>query len=269
MKTTADFLDDLRAKLGATSDGKLALALKLDRQQVSRWRQQKNAFDDDTTLKIAAQLGIEPDYIMACMAVQRARTPEARTAWERIAAKVAACFVLGIALQTPSPAPAAILQNLSGGTERPVQAENIHMQQTRRRRREWLESLRKRAQAAFSGLVRALGLTLALAGCASGAPWTGADIAREAGYQAALTVDCAQTRYGQSRPDQFREGNPLLPEHPSKGRINFTCAATGFGHWAISNWLASRARYAWQGITIGVELWAIDFNRMAGVKLEF
>jgi hypothetical protein len=139
------------------------------------------------------------------------------------------------------------------------------MQQSRRRARR----LARRLQAALLAWCRALGLTLALAGCASGGPWSGADIGREAAYQGLLTLDCAQTRYGASHPDKFAETNRLLPEHPSKGRINATCLGAGAGHYIISRWLHGDGRTAWQGVTIGVEAWAVDTNRMAGVKIEF
>ena len=81
MKTTADFLDDLRAKLTLPSDGKLALAMGWQRPQLGRYRGKYETVSDETCLKVARVLEIEPDYIMACMALQRAKTPETRTAW--------------------------------------------------------------------------------------------------------------------------------------------------------------------------------------------
>jgi len=118
-------------------------------------------------------------------------------------------------------------------------------------------------------LALTLGLALALAACASGGPWSGADIGREAAYQGLLTVDCAQTRYGASHPDRFAEANRLMGEHPSKGKINNVCAGTGIGHYLISRWLSGNGRTAWQGVTIGIEAWAVDTNRMAGARIEF
>jgi len=98
MRNTADFLDDLRAKLGVPSDGKLALRMAWKRQQVSRYRQLHNTFDDQTALRVAAELEIDPAYLMACMKAQLAKSPELRAIWERLALKVAACFLLGIGL---------------------------------------------------------------------------------------------------------------------------------------------------------------------------
>jgi hypothetical protein len=84
------------------------------------------------------------------MAAQRAKTPEARSAWERIAAKVAACFLFGIALTGgPSSAPAGSLHNPSGHAIEPE-----YTYATKRRRR-----LARRAAAALSAWCRALTLT--------------------------------------------------------------------------------------------------------------
>jgi len=111
MKNTADFLDDLRAKLGATSDGKLALAMGWKRQQASTYRQKRETFSDETCLKIARALEIEPGHIMTCMAVQRAKTPETRSAWERVAGKVAAAVLLAAGIGAPSPGEAGQFDN--------------------------------------------------------------------------------------------------------------------------------------------------------------
>ena len=40
------------------------------------------------------------------------------------------------------------------------------------------------------------------------------------GMQAATLVDWAQTRDIARRPDQFKEANPLIGDHPSVGRVN-------------------------------------------------
>src|SRR5258708_10293895 len=271
MKTTADFLDDLRARCTLPSDSKLALNMKWERQQLSRYRMGKSTFDDQTALKVAAALGIEPDYIMACMSAQRARTPETRSAWERIAAKVAAAVLICntfVAGTYSSPASARFDINTSAGQFAPA-GSNLYICDKRRRRQERTPGRWKQAAQALSRWLRTLGLTLALAACASGGPWSGADIGREAAYQALLTADCAQTRWGASHPAEHEEGNHLLPRHPSKATINGVCLGTGLGHYAISRWSSGDGRTAWQGVTIGIELGAVDTNRMAGVKIEF
>lgn len=264
MKTTADFLDDLRAKLGATSDGKLALALKLDRQQVSRWRQQKNAFDDDTALKFAAQLGIEPDYIMACMAVQRSRTPEARSAWSRIAAKVAACIMFGIALGAPSPEAGAILHKTFHGTTPASPAGPIYTYATKRARQRT-----RRAWAALFAFLRVLGLTLALAAPAAARDWSQADQVREGLFLAFSALDWRQTSWIATHGPRYYERNPLLPAHPTLGEVNRYFALGAIMHLAIADALPADYRAAFQYVSIGIEGALVARNYRMGIRIEF
>jgi transcriptional regulator with XRE-family HTH domain len=95
MKTAADFLDDLRAKFGLTSDYQVAKLLGMQRQQVARYRKGQSTFDDTTAARIAEMLGIDAGYVAACMNAQRAQTDQARRMWER-AAKVLAGTALAI-----------------------------------------------------------------------------------------------------------------------------------------------------------------------------
>ncbi len=269
MKTTADFLDDARAKLGLSSDGQLARYMGWKPQQLTPWRQKRVTFNDETVLRIARVLEIEPYYIAACMKAQQAKTPKARNLWAEIAGKLAACFILAVGLTgTPAPGHARFDITTSAGQFAPT-GTNLYICDKRRRRQERTPGRWKQAAQALSRWLRTLGLTLALAACASGGPWSGADIGREAAYQALLTADCAQTRWGASHPAEHEEGNHLLPRHPSKATINGVCLGTGLGHYAISRWSSGDGRTAWQGVTIGIELWAVDTNRMAGVKIEF
>jgi hypothetical protein len=133
MKTSADFLDDLRARYGLQSDNAVAVKLlKMKRQQVSVYRQKQHAFDDTISIKVAELLDIEPGYVMACMAAQRAKSPEVRSLWERIAVGLAACVVVGVGLAgTPTPSQAGFNNNRMGASSADG---NTHMR-TRRRRK--------------------------------------------------------------------------------------------------------------------------------------
>src|SRR5258708_31633053 len=208
--------------------------------------------------RLADELGLPRGSVLACVAAgraDRAEKDDLADTWRALAKKMGvtvALVLIGVSLHNP-------FHGAIAGVAGPIYT---YAPTGPRRLARW-------ALQALSRCVPALGLTLALAACASGAPWSGADVAREVAYQAALSVDCAQTRYGSSHASQHEEGNHLLPRLPSKATINGTCLGVGVGHWAISDWFAAGARYAWQGITIGVELWAIDTNRMAGVRLEF
>ena len=112
MKTTAEFLDALRAHLGLPSDNRLAQYMGIKRQQLGRYRSMKETFGDEMSRKVAELLGVDPAYVMVCMATQRAKG-ETREAWMRLAAKLAAttsAALFSVAmLLAPAPSPAAQL----------------------------------------------------------------------------------------------------------------------------------------------------------------
>jgi hypothetical protein len=105
--------------------------------------------------------------------------------------------------------------------------------------------------------------------------WMRDDTRWQLAYTAALAIDCAQTRYGAAHPDKFEEENPLLGKHPSIGKINNICLATGLGHWGISYLLPSGDkrgigfRRAWQAGTTAIEAIVILENFDHGSKLKF
>lgn len=152
MKTTAYFLDALRAKHSLPSDGKLALKMGWKRQQISRYRQLRETFSDATSIKVAEALGVDPGYVMACMHAQLAKTPEVRSIWERVALKAAACLVAGIGLAgAPGPGHAAFNNNQMGADL----TENTHM---RTRRRKSTAGTTSRTASALSALARYAGI---------------------------------------------------------------------------------------------------------------
>jgi len=104
-----------------------------------------------------------------------------------------------------------------------------------------------------------------------GKNWTREDTYRQAAYTTLLAVDCAQTRYIISHPESgFHEGNPWIGPHPSKGKLNNICAATGLGHFAVSYLLPSKFRNTWQWAAIIIESVTIYGNYAAiGWHLEF
>lgn len=102
MKTTADYLDELRAHYDAPSDNALALKMGIHRQYMSQYRLKKTAFDDDTCLRVADILCTDPAYVVACMHAQRAKEPKIKQVWERIAEKMAAvAAVLAVVMMLP------------------------------------------------------------------------------------------------------------------------------------------------------------------------
>lgn len=99
--------------------------------------------------------------------------------------------------------------------------------------------------------------------------WSRNDIYREALYLSLLTIDCQQTRFGARHQERFEEGNPLLGKHPSVGKINNICVATGISHVLIAGLLPEKWRYAFQGFSIIIETGIVGTNYSAGVKWGF
>jgi len=124
-------------------------------------------------------------------------------------------------------------------------------------------------------------LLVFLAGCspACADDWTREDTYRQSALTALLVVDWAQTRWivkhprDPVQPDgtyQWRaEGNRLLGEHPSIGRVNGYFAASIIGHAAISYVLPRDWREAWQYVWIGIEINTTRRNHAMGIRMEF
>ncbi len=85
VKTSANFLDDLQNKLGVNSDYAVGKIMGMASQRLSHYRQLKGAFDDETCLKVADVLEIDPAYVVACAHHQREKSKQVKQLWEKIA----------------------------------------------------------------------------------------------------------------------------------------------------------------------------------------
>lgn len=102
MKTT-ELLDAVKAALDLPSDYALAHTLGVSRQRVSMWRTSREGLGDEMALKVAGLLEIDPGYVLACLAAERARRPAVRRVWEKVAQGLA-LVLLGAGL-TGAPPP--------------------------------------------------------------------------------------------------------------------------------------------------------------------
>jgi len=110
MKNTQDLLDALKAKTGAPSDYALHKTLGVTKQAISRYRTGLDSFSDEMALKVASILEMEPYLVLAICHADRAKTEPEKAAWRAAFEKLggmAAAVVLGIAMQSPTPAQAA------------------------------------------------------------------------------------------------------------------------------------------------------------------
>ncbi|GAB1720272.1 MAG: hypothetical protein NTAFB09_20030 [Nitrosospira sp.] len=85
MKTTLDFLDDIKATKQITSDYAPAKILDTRHTNISHYRNGRSRFDGLMCVKVAKVLGIDPGYVMACMEAERAKNDEVRKVWEKTA----------------------------------------------------------------------------------------------------------------------------------------------------------------------------------------
>ncbi|WP_426078885.1 DUF3693 domain-containing protein [Janthinobacterium sp. PSPC3-1] len=92
MKTTIEFLDAVKEKLGITSDYALAKRLGFSLSTVSNYRTGRRILDDDAALDIAMALEVHPFEVIASVNAERAKTPEQRARWSGVMEKFSASF---------------------------------------------------------------------------------------------------------------------------------------------------------------------------------
>lgn len=91
--TTIDLLDMVRVRLKSLnrndSDYEAARVLGVAQATTSAWRTGKQRMGEDAGLAAAEFLGIEQEYVMACLLFERAQGEKARNFWRDLAAKLA------------------------------------------------------------------------------------------------------------------------------------------------------------------------------------
>ena len=89
MKSTCDYLDDLKAKYQISSDNKLSDFLGLTRSAISTYRTGRSWPDDDLCLRIAELLEIDELQFIATVRGERTRDEKVKTFWTKIAGAAA------------------------------------------------------------------------------------------------------------------------------------------------------------------------------------
>ena len=107
MHTTQSLIDLFEKSNENCTDYRAAKLLEIDKSTISEWRRKGSVMKDETGLKIAETLGLEPDYVLACLAAERAKDSQTRVIWEGIANRlhsVAATFLLAVFVTYDAPA---------------------------------------------------------------------------------------------------------------------------------------------------------------------
>ena len=104
MKPVWMYLDEAQARGLAANDSDIAAKLGVTKAAVCDWRKGRTAPAEDAAAKLAALLA-KPEVMAECAAA-RAKTPEGRRMWERLARIAAAAVV--VAAVTPHESYAAV-----------------------------------------------------------------------------------------------------------------------------------------------------------------
>lgn len=94
MKPIRIYLDECIARGIASNDADIARKCNVHRSAVNQWRDGSTAPAEDAAARLAELIG-KPEIMAECAAA-RAKTPEGRRAWERLAKIAAAAMVLVI-----------------------------------------------------------------------------------------------------------------------------------------------------------------------------
>lgn len=103
MKTTIEFLDELKARKGGASDYAIAKILGVTQQTISRYRVGKDYLGDSTAIRVAELLEIRPAIIISAVHAERAKSDQEKAVWRDIFEKLgglAASVVIGVAAFT-------------------------------------------------------------------------------------------------------------------------------------------------------------------------
>lgn len=82
MKTTAQWLDAIKARLDLPSDYAAAKVLNVTRSAVSAYRNGRSTFDDDTAFLVAEILDVNPLEVLVSSRAERAKNDDQRHQWE-------------------------------------------------------------------------------------------------------------------------------------------------------------------------------------------
>ena len=98
---TLELLDAVKARHSLPSDYAAAKLLSITHSTISKWRNRGGTMDDETALKVAELLELQPEIVLTWVYAERSKCPAARAALEHAAEVLkgaAAVLVLGLAL---------------------------------------------------------------------------------------------------------------------------------------------------------------------------
>lgn len=97
MKKVADFMDYAIRSKWIENDAMIAVKVGVAAATVSRWRDGSRIPEDDEALVLAEVLMANPDELLPCVRYWKAKLPETKQVWERLA-KIAAAAAVVVAV---------------------------------------------------------------------------------------------------------------------------------------------------------------------------
>lgn len=94
MKKVADFMDYAIRSKWIENDAMIAVKVGVAAATVSRWRDGSRIPEDDEALVLAEVLMANPDELLPCVRYWKAKLPETKQVWERLARIAAAAVVM-------------------------------------------------------------------------------------------------------------------------------------------------------------------------------
>lgn len=94
MKKVADFMDYAIRSKWIENDAMIAVKVGVAAATVSRWRDGSRIPEDDEALVLAEVLMANPDELLPCVRYWKAKLPETKQVWERLARIAAAAIVV-------------------------------------------------------------------------------------------------------------------------------------------------------------------------------
>jgi transcriptional regulator with XRE-family HTH domain len=84
----SNWIDQVKTKHAWASDYRAAKELGLSAKTISAYRSRTPTLDEESAIKVAAALGIDPAAVLADQAMERARSEPARRAWAQVLEKL-------------------------------------------------------------------------------------------------------------------------------------------------------------------------------------
>ena len=113
----------------------------------------------------------------------------------------------------------------------------------------------------------AVGMLLIVGTAQAADDWSRTDKALAGAALGTTLMDWSQTRYIARHPDQYRELNPTLPDHPTTGQVDAHFAGSILVGGLIANWLPSDYRKWFLGGVTVFEIGTVGHNFSIGIKM--